>query len=77
MPSGWKKGQARVRTNYDNLPEELIHFPGIGLPTSLADKLIKLQFQLGHSTRTGVIRQALEEFVKNHNEKGGINEDNI
>ena len=63
-----KKGQGNPRTNYDNLQEETIAFPGIGLPVSLADKVIKLQFQLGHKSRTGVIRQALEEFVKSHKE---------
>jgi len=61
-----KKGQARTRTNYDNLPEETIAFPGIDLPVSLADKVIKLQFRLGYKTRSGVIKQSLREFVENH-----------
>ena len=63
-----KKGCGKPRTNYDNLPEELIMFPGIGLPISLADKVIKLQFKLGYKTRTGIIKQALEELVCNHRE---------
>ena len=63
-----KKGCGKPRTNYDNLKEETIAFPGIDLPVSLAHRVIKLQFQLGHKTRTGVMKQALEELVYNHRE---------
>ena len=63
-----KKGQGNPRTNYDNLKEETIAFPGIDLPVSLAHKVIKLQFRLGHKTRSGVIKQSLREFVENHKE---------
>ena len=64
-----KKGQGNPRTNYDNLKEEIIMFPGIGLPVSLADKVIKLQNRFGCRTRTEIIRMALQEFVKNHEGK--------
>lgn len=60
---------AKPRINFDNLKEEIIKFPGVDLPVSLADKLIKLQRYFGYGSRSRIIKQALREFVKYHKEK--------